>query len=131
MIVRYNAWDQVVISVGGTSDDGKPFSSPVSATVIGHNYDPDSPSTEYLCYVPQYETTPASFRITDYHVQWWKADARFLGEQGLFVGHDTRVTKHVPAVPGERCERCQEFVPHAPKTADAYRCRACRENPYR
>lgn len=132
MIVQYNIWDEIILSVEEQFGYGETFFRPVKVTIVGHSDDPDNPMTEYLCYVPQYEIIKESFKIADRHLRWWGADKRFLGEQGLFIAASARITKHIPAIPGERCTHCLEFIPHASKDSDqAYRCRACHENPYR
>jgi hypothetical protein len=131
--VKYKTGDEVVLKVEedfGYKD--KTYRS-VKVLVLGYSLDSDSDEIDYLCYVPQYEILQGTFKIGSWHVKRHGCEKKFVGEQGVFITASTPIFKHVPGIPGEKCERCEEFFPHVvkPEGSLTFRCRACRENPWR
>ena len=102
-----------------------------SVTVIS-DVSTSTDDPRYMCYVPCYENVPGSYTITERHLKWHNIPKKFLGEQACTVSWLTDVFKHIPAPASEQCDRCKEPIMGAVRGEDgAFRCRACRENPWR
>jgi hypothetical protein len=83
-----------------------------------------------LCYVAPYTTVRSSFKLTSYHLSYYEFNPKFLNEQGTFVRF-REVIKHMPAITGELCQKCLNFIPWASwNSEDVQWCRSCKQNPY-
>jgi hypothetical protein len=99
-------------------------------TIIGKGFDVGEESTEYICYVPEYEHISDSFIITNHHVNWYGLEQKYLGEKGIFVTRQTSVIKHKKGQDGALCCKCKNFIQWAPRNNKYYICRSCKINPY-
>lgn len=130
--MRYSKGDELVLKVEASFGYSDKTYRPVKVQVIGFNVDCDGPDAEYLVYVPSYESLGSSFRLTHQHAIWWDVDPKFIGDDVAFVTAKHPIYKHVAAIPGERCDRCNDFFEGATRDDDdKYRCRACTVNPWR
>jgi hypothetical protein len=133
--MRYKRGDEIVLKVEDNFGYRDKVYSRVKVMIIGFDTDCDGDDAMYLCYVPCYETLPYgfnSFTIDHYHAKYFDLEDKFLGDNGCFITAKTPIFKHVPVTPGEWCDRCNEFFNHAEASdKKSYRCRACKENPWR
>lgn len=130
--MMYRIGDEVVLKIQDTFGYTDTTYRSAKVQVIGYDTDDSSTYTQYLCYVPPYETVPKSFVINRTHIKLLNVDPKFLGDTGCFITMFTETYKHIPAKDGALCARCDEFCEGAQHTDDEpYFCRACRENPYR
>lgn len=137
--MSYSAWDEVVVRVEDSFGYKHRIYTGVKVTIIGIDDSDtrmdDSGIIQYLCYVPHWTRLPVgfkTFKITQHHMKFYGFDSRFIGDQGCFITNNTPIMQHIPAAKGERCERCKTFF--AGVQVDdhgSYRCRACKENPWR
>lgn len=98
--------------------------------ILGFKPEGELESAQMLCYVPHYVTIGRkTFDLTKKLQAEFKFHDKFLGEQGVFV-LDSQVIKHIDSIPGATCKKCGLHIQFAEETM-TYRCRACRENPYR
>lgn len=130
--MKYGIGDELVLKIDSSFGYSDKTYRYVPATVIGYDNDVDSPLAYYLCYLYPDDYVQNCFTITDRHIKVLHLDKKFLGDNGIFITAKTPVSKHTPATPGERCQRCKEFIRMACANVNGvYFCRACRENPYR
>lgn len=130
--MRYKRGDELLLKVKDTFGYSDVTYRSVKVQVIGFNVDCDGPDAEYLVYVPSYSYVKSSFVLTQRHANWYSVDAKFIGDNVMFITAKHPIYKRIPAVEGERCDRCNEFCEGAVRSEnDAYMCRACRENPWR
>lgn len=118
--------DELVVNIDiGTTD--QPYVQTLKVQIIG--FGNGTNGDEFLCYVPCYEHTSKSFKLTRLHQKHYDFDDKFLNEMGTFV-KTHQVMKHVPAPDGAMCYRCGDFVMWA-EQIENFLCRDCKENPYR
>lgn len=126
-LARYNVGDELVVSINeGT--EGSPWWHQVRVLILGVGNGGDG--NMYLCYVPCYDTVKGTFKINNTHQKYYKFDSKFLGEEGIFLTNESRITGHIPALPGATCERCKLFFQGA-NPEPGYRCWSCKQNPWR
>lgn len=129
--MRFAQGDEVVLKVEDDFCHTEKTHRAVKVIVIGFSVDTDCSELQYLCYVPQYIVVPDSFTIHDWHVEHYGVDVKYVGDDGCYIDGRTPIYGHVPALPGERCQKCFQFTPHAVLVDGVYLCWACTENPYR
>lgn len=134
--MRYSLWDEVVLKVDDTFGYGDRIFSRLKVMIIGFDVDCDDEHAQYLCYIPSYERIPCgfdTFTIDKYHVRHFDLDPKFTGDAGCFITAWTPTFAHHPAPKGENCSKCGDFCVgvSADDSDQPYRCRSCRENPYR
>lgn len=132
--MKYSVGDEVIIKVDDLFDYGYKIYTPLKVVVLGFDSDCDSDYGQYLCYIPCYESIPygfKTFKIGKQHVIYLGIDPKFLDETACFITAQTQTYRHIPAPVGESCIRCKTWCAGAEKTDGVYKCRDCRENPYR
>lgn len=135
----YSTWDEVVIKVDDSFGYKHKIYTGVKVTVIGADVsdtmNEESDTVQYLCYVPHWLRLPVDFKtftINRHHMTFYGFDPRFIGDQGCFITNKTPIMQHIPAPKGEKCEKCKTFFAGAQTdSSGVYRCRACKENPWR
>lgn len=133
--VSYVKWDEVIIRVDTTFGYTTKIQTPLKVIVLGRDGGQTESTSQYLCYVPPYETIPPdfpTFTINSSHARYFKLEQKFIGETGCFISIWTPVIKLIPAPDGERCSRCGEWFDgvEAPDF-EYFTCWSCRTNPYR
>lgn len=127
----YKTGDEIVVIVNdnfGHSD--LKVQRTLKLQVIGN--DGYETTMNFLCYVPEYMNHPHSNKIDSNTLKRYKVDKKFLGEQGLTISCYEKVARHIPCAPGEKCDRCKEFVGGGIRTDNTnFYCRNCKENPWR
>lgn len=81
-----------------------------------------------LVYIPHYQSVRVSFKVERKHMRDYGVNPKFMGEQAVFVQLED-IVKHLPQLDGAHCQNCGVFVEYAEPTN--FRCRACKENPWR
>lgn len=132
--MRYSVWDEVVLRVEEQFGYGDQIFKQLKVMIIGVDHSTANDHTQYLCYVPPYESVPfgfPTFKIDHKHARHFLLEAKFIGDIGCFITANNPIFKHIPAPNGELCDRCRTWVDDARRENNAFMCRACRENPYR
>lgn len=135
--MKYELWDELILNVKDSFGYGFPIISHVKVTIIGHDMgnSVDSEPLYYLCYISPRENIPIgfnSFSIDKYHIQYFDLEDKFLNDKACFITVETSVNKHIPAVKGEKCDKCKTWFDGAERGENnVYVCRSCRENPWR
>lgn len=132
--MKYRLGDEVVLKVEDSFGYTVKTFSPLKVMVLGCDVDVESSNAQYLCYVPVYERIPVgfgTFKIDRLHARHFRVDAKYVGQIGCFITAKYAIYKHIQAVQGEKCDHCRDFFEGATRVDGAYRCRACRENPWR
>jgi len=129
--MMYKVGDEVVVIIYDTFGYGNIKNDRMlKLQVIG--IDSYELSMNYLCYVPHYMNHPHSNKLDDYTLRRYKVDKKFLGEQCVSMSVYEPVARHIPCATGEKCDRCQEFIPGGIRQDFIkFHCRNCRENPWR
>lgn len=126
MVFKFNIGDEIIAKTNvGTIEE--PVYDLIKIQIIG--FGNGSNDTDLLCYVPQYQHTPRSFKLTRLHQRYYNFNDKFLNERATFV-KEHEITKHIPAPSGALCIKCQNFVMWAEQN-ETFLCRSCKENPYR
>lgn len=133
--MKYFVGDEVVLKVDDVFGYKDVIMSRLKVMILGYDLDTMGFQTQYLCYIPPYERVPVgfkTFKIDQRQQRHFKFDPKFIGDDGCFITSSDSIHKHIPAPKGERCDRCRDFHEGATRAEDGtYRCRGCRENPYR
>ncbi len=130
--MRYRVGDEVVLKIEDTFGYGDVVYRRAKVQVIGYDMEDSSDYLQFLCYVPPWENVPKTFTINGTHLRHLDMHPKFLGDKGCFITGQTPIYDHIRTKPGLNCERCDEFCEGAQVAkGQTYRCRACRENPYR
>jgi hypothetical protein len=130
--MRYRKGDELILKVEDDFGYADKTYRSAKVQVIGFNVDCDGPEAEYLVYVPPYVQLANSWTLTKRHANHFQVDPKFIGDSVAFVVARHPIYKHLPAIPGERCDHCKDFFEGATRDgAGAYLCRACQLNPYR
>jgi hypothetical protein len=104
----------------------------VKVQIIAHNVISQYDEAEYLVYVPPYEHLSGTWRLTLRDAQRYQVDKKFIDDDVIFIDPYHPISKHIPSIPGAKCDHCNEFFAGAvPEGDGTYWCRACRHNPYR
>jgi hypothetical protein len=135
VVMNYNVNDIVVCKIKESKlvKSDEKYDDKISLKIIGIK-EPTYGSTEYLVYVPEYETKRLNveFRVSKSMVKDFKVDARFLDE---FMTHIR--ASHVCSVDykadGKNCGHCNEWVDGATgnQKDGSFWCRAFLLNPWR
>ncbi|SRR5260221_3107964 len=126
MIVPINVGDELFVRVNdGTTDD--PWHQTIKVQIIGIGN--GDVADDVLCYVPSYQNAKRSFKLNGWHQRVYEFDDKFLSERAVFV-KAVDVVRHEPAIDGNTCKRCQEFIMWAEKSDD-FVCNLCKANPFR
>lgn len=128
--MKYRRGDEVVLKIEQSFGYRDQVFASAKILVIGYNNDCEGDDAEYLCYVPPYESVPYSFVIQGRHLRRYGALEKYFNDTACVITNKTPIFTHVQAMKGATCTRCKEFIAHAENQED-YRCRACRDNPYR
>lgn len=132
--MKYHVWDEIILRVDDQFGYKDKVVSRLKVMVLGFESDVVGNRAQYLCYVPPYEKVPYGFNtfvIDRHHQRHFKFDQKFIGDTGCFITAANPIHKHIPAAQGERCDHCNEFFAGAVRDENGYKCRSCRENPYR
>lgn len=126
-----NVGDELVLNIEDNFGYRDKTVRQIKVQIINVSYDEYDSSPMYLCYVPSYLTHPGSFKISELTCKKFKLAKKWLGEQAVMVQHVASIARRIEAPRGEQCSRCKDFVVGATKSEDEFRCRACKENPWR
>lgn len=130
--MRYKVGDELVLKLEESFGYKDKTYRRIKVQVIGYNLDNDSDDAEYLVYVPPYEYMKGTWTLTPRHANYYEVDPKFIGDDVGFIKARHPIYKHLPAIPGERCDHCDDFFEGAERDdAGNYTCRACKLNPYR
>lgn len=129
--MRYKRGDELILKVNDNFGYSDVTTRAVKVQVIGFNIDYEGPDAEYLVYVPSYSYYKDTFVLSRQHAVWYGVEEKFIGDDVAFISARHPIFKLIPAIDGERCDRCDDFYEGATRTDDAYTCRSCRENPWR
>lgn len=130
----YSQWDEVVLKIPEDFGYGDKVPAPLKVMILGDSYNDYDDYRKYLCYISPGERVPfgyETFIITDKHVKKFCSEKKFIGETGCIITSQNDTFSHVAAVKGEKCDRCETFFEGAERTKGEFKCRACRENPWR
>lgn len=123
----YAPFDEVVLDV----DTGREPRRTVKVMVLAVERAENCP-TRFLCYVPRHSRVPGSFTLTHHHASKYTLDAKYIGDDAVFITASTPKTNVIEAVDGAKCSNCRTFVQYASLGKDGtFTCHACRFNPYR
>ena len=124
--MQFNIGDELVLPVDDMFGYKDKIIRKIKVQVIGITED------AAICYVPSYENHPFSQKINEKIISFYKLNKKFLGEQSIVVFDDSIIEKIYPALQGENCDNCKEFVEEGIRYDDhKFLCRACKENPWR
>lgn len=127
--MRFGVGDEVVLKVNVGSDD-RPRWERRKVQVIG--LPTRTRDGQYICYVPQWLMIRNTFVLNVAHQSYYDFPDKFLGEQGYFITEHSQYHSIERAPEGSCCAKCGTFVRWAqPDETGTFRCRQCRENPYR
>lgn len=130
--MRYRKGDELVLKVDASFGYSDKTYRPVKVLIIGHNVDSENDEAEYLVYVPPYEHLSGTWTLLDKHASWYGADRKYIGDSVTFIRARHPIYKHLPGKVGSNCDRCKEFIEGAERDqSGAFKCSACRFNPYR
>lgn len=133
--MMYTKWDEVVLKLDDCFGYKDKVVSYLKVMVLGIEVDFNGDHTQYLCYVSPNERIPhgfPTFVIDRYHARHFHLEPKFIGDTGCFITGENPILKRIPAPKGEKCDRCRTFFEGAERDDEGnYRCRACRENPWR
>lgn len=132
--MKYSVWDEVILKVEDKFGYSDKYYSKLKVIILGVDYDTSDSYAQYLCYIPPYENLPYQFKtfiIDRYHVKTYNCDSKFIGERGCLISAWTPTYQHIPAPKGEYCDRCRTWFEGVENIDNKFRCKSCRDNPYR
>ncbi len=129
--MRYRKGDEVILKIEDTFGYSDRTYRSLKVQIIGYNVDSSEYEPEYIVYVPPYEYLSHSFILDHRHVKHFNIDPKFMGDSVAFIAARHPIYNHYPCVPGERCDKCKEFVEGVERVGSKFTCQSCKLNPYR